>query len=115
MNSSQLGRTNVIPAPRTPVANASKTQRRVVGACQKRGFDRLLVEENFPNQLSMIQMHMLAVFIAELLPPAIKVAFVDQNAEQNDLNAFGETVAVNRGVVGRVFMTAADAEAWLTS
>ena len=33
----------------------------------------------------------------------IKVAFVDKYIEQQDLNQFGELVAVNRGINGKVF------------
>jgi hypothetical protein len=44
---------------------------------------------------------------------SIKVAFVDVYLDQQDVNSFGELVAVNRGLSGKVFNNIADAEKWL--
>ena len=43
----------------------------------------------------------------------IRIAFVDRNADELPMMQFGETVARNRGIDGRVFANEADAEAWL--
>ncbi len=45
----------------------------------------------------------------------IQIAFVEQYIEQRDLNEFGEIVATNRGVYGKVFNTIEEAEKWLLS
>lgn len=42
-----------------------------------------------------------------------KVAHVDMNTSDLELNRFGENVAANRGLQIRSFSNAADAEAWV--
>ena len=88
---------------------------RVVDECRRRGFTKLLVEESFPNQLSAAQIYTLTAAIAKMPVTELKIAFVDQKSDQEALNLFGETVAVNRGVYGRVFKELEGAEAWLGS
>lgn len=83
--------------------------------CLMRKCSRLLVEENFPNQLSTIEIHKLMTAVAKILPRSIRVAFIDQMADHNDLNLFAETVAVNRGAIGRVFASVSEATEWLES
>jgi hypothetical protein len=43
----------------------------------------------------------------------IKIAYVDRNLSDVELNKFGETDAINRGAFGRVFNNIIDAEKWL--
>jgi len=43
----------------------------------------------------------------------VRVAFFDRYAEQNQLNEFGELVAVNRGITGKIFNDIQTAEEWL--
>ena len=86
---------------------------RVIEEAYKRESKRLLIEENFPNQLSLTEIYTLTVEISKMLKTPLKIAFVDRMAEQNQLNMFGETVAVNRGVYGRVFSEIRQAEEWL--
>jgi hypothetical protein len=47
-----------------------------------------------------------------MLTGPLKIAFLDRKAEHNELNLFGETVAVNREVYGRVFSDIGEAEKW---
>ncbi len=42
-----------------------------------------------------------------------RIAFMDRYLEQNDLNEFGELVAVNRGVNTKIFNDLKTAEEWL--
>lgn len=86
-----------------------------VDECNKRGFKKLLVEQNFPIPLTTIDTFYLAEALSQMPISHLTVAFVDQDTEQNDMNMFAETVAVNRGGVGRVFTNFPDAEAWLLS
>jgi hypothetical protein len=88
---------------------------RVINECFRREYDCLLVEEDFPNQLSPTELFILILAITELLTKPLKIAFVDRKSEHNDLNMFAETVAVNRGVFGRIFANVTDAEVWLKS
>ena len=74
---------------------------------------KILVEEDFPNQLSVLEIHAVAEVIANHFTNAFQIAHVDKHASDIDLNVFGETVARNRGLWVRVFQTLEDAEEWL--
>ena len=87
--------------------------RRVIAECHARGLKALLVEESFPNQLSTMEIFTITSTIPKLGSEGLKIAFIDAEAEHSKLNLFGETVAVNRGVFGRVFPTPEEAAAWL--
>ena len=43
-----------------------------------------------------------------------KLAFADRFAEHEEVNAFAEVVAANRGVKVRIFQCVSTAEKWLT-
>jgi len=89
--------------------------RRVIDECHRRGLKSLLVEESFPNQASTMEMYNITSALPGMGSQGLKIAFVDREADHSELNMFGETVAVNRGVFGRVFRTAEEAAAWLKS
>lgn len=75
------------------------------------GIPDVLVDENIVANASMAEVFQLAAEI-----PAMgfgRVAFVDRYLSQNDVNAFGELVANNRGMNGKVFNDLTSAEAWL--
>jgi hypothetical protein len=97
------------------VASALEYWRRVIAECRRRGLKALLVEESFPNQLSTMDMYTVTSAIPEMGSRGLKIAFVDKEAGHSELNMFGETVAVNRGIHGRVFPSAEKAAAWLIS
>jgi len=63
----------------------------------------------------MPDMYQFASEIPQLGFFGIRVAFVDRQQDQHQLNQFGETVATNRGLFSRVFNNAAAAEQWLLS
>ena len=88
---------------------------RVIEEAYKRESRRLLIEEDFPNQLTTVEIFTLIEAISKMLIAPLKMAFIDRRTEQNELNMFGETVAVNRGVYGKVFSDIGEAEKWLTS
>jgi hypothetical protein len=81
--------------------------------CNRRGYKRLLVEQYFPVPLSRMDTFYLAEEIARMPIRNLRAAFVDRDVEQNGMNLFAETVAVNRGGVGKVFTNFVDAEAYL--
>jgi len=54
-----------------------------------------------------------AKFVAKVFGYKIKVAHVDRKMSDMQLNRFGETVAVNRFCVARVFNKLDDAEKWI--
>jgi hypothetical protein len=100
---------------RDNLADAIKFWRRAVDECHKRAYKRLLVEQYFPIPLSTADTYYLAAAISKMPVTRLKIAFVDRDLEQNDINMFAGTVAGNRGVVGRIFTNMSDAEKYLTS
>jgi len=74
---------------------------------------KILVEEDFPNQLTTLEVVKVTEFVANNFRKAFKIAHVDKHASDLDLNNFGETVARNRGLRVRVFQNVEEAEAWL--
>ena len=86
-----------------------------IDECNKQAYKKLLIEQDLPNPLSTLDTYQLIEAILKMPMSHIKVAFVDRDVEQNEMNMFGETVAVNRGGVGRVFTGLSEAEAWLIS
>ena len=89
---------------------------KVVGACKQRGFDKLLVEEDFHNQVPLTDMFELCARIADMIAPGgLRIAFVDRELAHQDLNEFGQTVAMNRGIRVRLFTDARTAADWLSN
>lgn len=98
---------------RNGLEDAKQYWLKAIEECNRHGFNRLLVEQDFPVPLSRIDTFYLAEAIAQMAIRRLKVAFVDRDIEQSGNNLFAETVAVNRGGVGKVFTNLADAEAYL--
>lgn len=87
----------------------------IAAEADRRKSTHLLVWENFPNNVDTIDMMRVATFLTELGFADIRIAFLDERHEQLDRNRFGELVAVNRGLRGKVFADFAEAESWLLS
>jgi hypothetical protein len=102
-----------LDGPRGGYPVALKVWRRVIDECHARGFTRLLVEQDFPDPLSLGETYDLAEAVSRMPVSTLKLALVDRDTTQNNINMFAETVAVNRGVVGRLFSNVKDAEAYL--
>jgi hypothetical protein len=100
---------------RDNLADAIKFWQRAIDECRKRAYKRLLVEQDFSVPLSTADAFYLADAISKMPITQLKIAFVDRDLEQNDINMFAGTVAANRGAVGRVFTNVSDAEKYLTS
>lgn len=83
--------------------------------CARQKAARVLIEEDIREAVSMGEMYRLASEIPELGFFGIRIAFVDRYVEHQDLNQFGELVAVNRGLYGRLFNDIETAEKWLLS
>ena len=81
--------------------------------CAVNKIKRVLIEEDIPEMVSMGEMFQLASEIPEMGFFGIRIAFVDRYIEQQDLNHFGELVAVNRGLHGKIFNDVTEAEKWL--
>ncbi len=87
--------------------------RRIAEECQSRGLHRVLVEEDFPNAISEVELYEL-VTQAENALRRLRIAFVDRRADHAESNLFAETVARNRGLVVKVFTDTETAARWLT-
>ena len=82
---------------------------------EKTGYKKVLIEEDIPEALSMSDMYRLASELPQMGFSSVRVAFFDRYAEQNELNEFGELIAVNRGITGKIFNDLQTAEKWLLS
>lgn len=77
------------------------------------GASRVLIDENIVESASLMDTYQLASEIPSMGFSSVRIAFVDRYLDQQEINSFGELVAVNRGLIGRVFNDTASAEAWL--
>ena len=75
--------------------------------------ERVLIDENIVESVSIAEVFQLASEIPEMGFGSTRVAFVDRYLDQQEVNSFGELVAVNRGLNGKVFNDVREAEAWL--
>lgn len=85
----------------------------VADICAEKKIKKNLIEEDIPELVSMTEVYRLASEIPTMGFFGIRVAFVDRYTEQHDLNQFGELVAVNRGLYGKLFNDITEAEKWL--
>jgi hypothetical protein len=74
---------------------------------------RVLIDENIEQSVSMAEVFQLASELPKMGFGSARVAFVDRYLDQQEINAFGELVAVNRGFSGKLFNNVAEAESWL--
>lgn len=85
----------------------------IIPKCRETGVHKVLVQVETAEKLSTSDAFDAATGVIALDVTGIKIAYVDPNPEHLDTNQFGELVAVNRGVQGKVFLTVPEAEAWL--
>jgi len=81
--------------------------------CENKKYKRILINENFRNDISAIDMYILGERLIEMAPKNISVAFVDEQIQQLEMNKFTETVIYNRGGKGKAFADNTEAEKWL--
>lgn len=86
--------------------------REVANECASRNTRRVLVDENILQNVSVTDIYQVASQMPSMFS-GIAIAFYDRHADQAEINAFGELVAQNRGVVGRFFADIDEAEKWL--
>jgi hypothetical protein len=83
--------------------------------CKENGFSKVLVEEDFGTDNSMIDTYEIITQGQKMGLAGIRIAFVDRHPEQMNTNLFAETVARNRGLIAKVFTDIKEAEEWLLS
>lgn len=81
--------------------------------CHEHDVRGVLVIEEIAQRAAVLDIYEVAAGLVALGFSDIRIAFVDRNADELPMMQFGETVARNRGIDGRVFANEADAEAWL--
>ncbi len=80
---------------------------------RKHGYKSVLVLENLQNTIGTFDTYLLNQQLGQMGFFNIRIAFVDAFPDQSDINQFGETVAINRGLVLKVFLCKEEAEQWL--
>jgi hypothetical protein len=78
-------------------------------------YKKVLVDEDLQQQVGLIDMYEVAAMLCSIGFVGATIAFVDRHMDHLEYNKFGETVAVNRGLKGRVFIDIQEAEKWLLS
>ena len=100
-----------LAAPETRIEAWDK----IVRHCREEGFDHLLVVQDSPGNGSETNAFVSSQGIVALGLEGIKIAYVDIDPANHEVNKFGELVAANRGANARVFYEEAPALAWLLS
>jgi hypothetical protein len=100
---------------RNGIADALLCWQKAISECKKRGYKKLLVEQEFPEALSTIDSFDAVEAVSRMEIFDLIIAFVDRSISHKDTNTFVENVAVNRGLWAKVFNNFCDGEAWLIS
>ena len=79
------------------------------------GYKSVLVDEDITEPASVIDVFQLVSEFPAMGFTGIRIAFYDRKIEHHELNSFGELVASNRGMNGRVFNDIDSAEKWIVS
>ena len=87
----------------------------IADECRRVKCDRVFIEEDIKDEMSQTEMYRFTSEIMNIGFSGIRVAFVDRHLTQRELNKFGELVAVNRGLLAKVFDEVQAGEEWLLS
>jgi hypothetical protein len=101
-----------VSGPRDSVELSLLYWKEAAATCRRLGFDRLLVIEALGAPTDILEYYEVALRLPDILR-GIKVALVDMDPGEYELNRFGEDVAVNRGAIVRLFLHEDEAVAWL--
>lgn len=85
--------------------------RQIVAMLHRRHYERVLVDKDFPQQLSIAASYLLMTELAHS-GCRMKVAVVDRNYD-DEVCGFEEMVATNRGLTVKFFSDLDSAEQWL--
>ncbi len=89
--------------------------REIADECRRTKCRKVLIVEDLKESVSTTETYQIASEISSMGFAGIKIAFIDQHIEQQELNEFGELVSTNRGLNVKLFNTAEEAEKWLLS
>lgn len=85
----------------------------IADECKANRYKKVLIVEDIVENGSIAEAYQLCSEFPQMGYAGMKVAFVDRYAEHAEENAFGELVAVNRGINAKIFNSQDEAEAWL--
>ena len=85
----------------------------VAEECKRIDAKKVMIVEDLPSETSMAEVYQLANELPNMGFYGVKVAFVDGHIDQQEINQFGELVAINRGLYGKIFNNEPDAEQWI--
>lgn len=103
----------VLTGPEDSIDISMQSWSEIARRCRERGYQKVLIEENLGTQLSLSEMYQVVSKLAKTDFFGIQVAYVDRKAVPNPDNAFGESVALNLGIKGKIFDKVGEAERWL--
>jgi hypothetical protein len=93
----------------------SRTIEEVGRLCRETGCRRILADaRKHAGGIGVLDMHEIGEMISREIPRGYRVAVVVSEGRL-EMDRFLETVALNRGVLFRLFTRTDEAEAWLTS
>lgn len=81
--------------------------------CRRRGYDQVLVVRNVRVSASRADTFQIAGALRDLGYGRMRVAYVDQSPDGHASAAFGESIALQRGVEAQSFPSVERAQAWL--
>lgn len=87
--------------------------REISGEIAARRIGKVLIDENITGNGTIADAFQFASEIPNMGFGRTRIAFVDRHLEQDDVNRFGELVALNRGVNCKVFNAIDEAVVWL--
>jgi hypothetical protein len=87
----------------------------IVAYCKENSVSKVLVEEDFGTDNSMMDTYEIMVQGQKNGFIGVRIAFVDRHPDHMNTNLFAETVALNRGIIAKVFSNIKEAEEWLLS
>ena len=82
--------------------------------CRRRGHDQVLVVRNVRVSAGRSDTFQIAGALRDLGYGRVRVAYVDQSPDAHASAAFGESIALQRGVEAQSFPTVERAQSWLS-
>jgi hypothetical protein len=88
--------------------------REIAGACFELEKTKIMIEKDFAESVSPLEMVHMGTYLGELLATRqiALIAFLDRYGN-DDINELGKKIARNRDVKLQIFKNAEDAEKWL--
>jgi hypothetical protein len=100
--------------PSSTLDEARFTWGSIANACKESCINKVLITQTADvRELTTMEMFTFATELHDLGFTGFYIAFHDEEVAKHPNNLFGETVAVNRGIIGKVFLNLEEAEEWI--